>query len=113
MRLAESERKVMEELWTHGVLSAREIARLLADRYGWQKTTTYTMLTRCGQKAYLKRSDPHFVCTPLITREQVACAETDELLRANFDGSAEKLVASLMQRGLLSAEQLDKLREKE
>lgn len=109
MRLAESERKVMEVLWAQDELSARETARLLTERHGWQKTTTYTMLTRCEKKGYLKRTDPHFICIPLVTREEVACWETDELLQAVFGGSAEKLVESLLEQKLITPEQLKKL----
>ena len=109
MRLAESERKVMEVLWAHGELTAKETARLLNESCGWQKTTTYTMLTRCEQKKYLKRTNPRFVCTPLITKEQVSHWETDELLKADFNDSADLLVASLISRKKLNGEQIKKL----
>ena len=109
MRLAESERRVMEVLWAHGELSAKETARLLTEKHGWMKTTTYTMLTRCEQKGYLKRSNPHFICTPLVSKKQVSQWETDELLAADFDGSAEKLVSALLERKLITAEQLKNL----
>ena len=112
MRLAESERKVMAVLWAHGELSAREIARLLSEHHGWQKTTTYTMLTRCEQKGYLKRTNPHFICSPLVTKEQIAHRETDALIEADFNGSAEQLVASLVERKLLTRAQLDSLSKK-
>ncbi len=111
MRLTESERKIMEVLWAHGELTAKETARLLEESLGWKKTTTYTMLTRCEQKKYLKRTDPHFVCTPLITKEQVSHWETDELLKADFNGSADLLVASLVGRKKLNDEQVKKLHE--
>ena len=38
-------------------------------------------------------------------------AETDELVSKLFDGSADKLFASLLGRKKLSAEQIDRLRE--
>ncbi len=111
MRLAASERRIMEVLWEHGDLTAREAAILLGESLGWKKTTTYTMLTRCEQKKYLKRTDPHFLCTPLISKSQVAQWETEELLKDDFNNSAEALVAMLVQQKKLSRRKLNDLLE--
>ena len=56
MRLPESDRSVMESFWERGPMTAKEAAKLLGERLGWSKTTTYTMLTRCVNKGYLSRS---------------------------------------------------------
>ena len=40
MRLAESERRVMEVLWERGTITAKEVAIVLGERLGWKKTTT-------------------------------------------------------------------------
>lgn len=109
MRLADSERRIMELLWKNGEMTAREIAATLQETIGWSKTTTYTMLTRCGNKKYLAREDPHFRCRPLITQEEVSQWETDELLKNNFSGSADLLVASLVGHKKLSLKQLETL----
>ena len=42
LKLFDSERKVMEVLWDHGDLSAKELADRLKELVGWSKTTTYT-----------------------------------------------------------------------
>ena len=42
---------------------------------------------------------------------EVQEAETDELIHKIFDGSADKLFASLLSRKKLSAEQIDKLKQ--
>lgn len=109
MKLAESERRVMEALWEGGTMTAREVSIVLGERLGWKKTTTYTMLTRCAEKGYIKREEPNFRCTAVITKEEVSCWETDALLRADFDNSADLLVASLIGRKKLSLSQMEKL----
>ena len=43
LKLFDSERKVMEVLWDHGDLSAKELADRLKELVGWSKTTTYTV----------------------------------------------------------------------
>ena len=51
------------------------------------------------------------MCHALIPKEDVQEAETDELIDKIFDGSADKLFASLLSRKKLSAEHIDKLRQ--
>lgn len=109
MRLAESERRVMEVLWERGTMAAKEIAIVLGERLGWKKTTTYTMLTRCAEKGYIKREDPNFRCTAMVSKEEVSCWETDALLSSDFDNSADLLVASLIGRKKLTLAQMEKL----
>lgn len=109
MRLAESERHVMRLLWDNGEMTAKDIANQLKEKIGWSKTTTYTMLSRCIEKGYIKRTEPNFHCVSLLSQEEVARQETDHLISANYSGSADLLVASLIQRKRLSADQMDAL----
>lgn len=73
--------------------------------------TTYTLIKRCIKKGAIERSEPNFMCHALIPKEEVQEAETDELIHKIFDGSADKLFASLLSRKKLSAEQIDKLKQ--
>ena len=57
------------------------------------------------------RREPGFLCRPLVARETVQAAETDELIGKLFDGSADQLFASLLGRKKLSAVQIERLRE--
>ncbi len=109
MRLAESERKVMEVLWEGKTSFARDVAAELHTRVGWGKTTTYTMLNRCMEKGYLKRVEPRFRCIPLLTKEEVARQETEYLVCHSFDGKPELLVEKLVREKKLDARQLEEL----
>ena len=71
LKLFDSERKVMEVLWDHGDLSAKELADRLKELVGWSKTTTYTVIKKCIDKKAVSRSEPGFVCHPLVSREEV------------------------------------------
>ena len=110
IKLFESELKVMELLWEEGEASAKQIAEALGRRIGWSKTTTYTVLKKCVDRGAVQRTDPGFVCRPLVTREQVQAYETDELIDRMYGGSADRLVASLLGRRRLSPQELQRLR---
>lgn len=109
MHLTEAERKVMELVWSGEASTAKDLAAALLERVQWSKTTSYTMITRCVEKGYLRREEPRFTCIPTVTREEVSFWETDELLEHNFHGSADLLVASLVKQKKLSLTEVEKL----
>lgn len=110
VKLFDSELKVMDILWKKGDVTAKELAETLAKEVGWNKNTTYTLIKRCIKKGAIQRSEPHFVCHALIPKEKVQEAETNELISKLFDGSVDKLFASLIGRKELSASQIQKLK---
>lgn len=110
-KLFDSELKVMGVLWREGDATAKHISDVLGEEAGWNKNTTYTLIKRCIQKGAVERREPNFCCHALVGREEVQHAETDELIGKLFDGSVDKLFASLLGRKNLSAEQIRRLKE--
>lgn len=110
-KLRDSELKVMGVLWNEGDCPARHIAEVLTGEYGWNVNTTYTLIKRCIKKGAIERSEPNFMCHALIPKEEVQAAETNELINKVFDGSADKLFASLLGRKKLSTEQIERLKQ--
>lgn len=64
LKLFDSERKVMEVLWDHGDLSAKELADRLKELVGWSKTTTYTVIKKCIDKRRSPAVSPALSATP-------------------------------------------------
>ncbi len=110
MKLFDSELKVMDVLWREGDLPAKAIAKTLTEEIGWNVNTTYTLIKRCIAKEAIERSEPGFMCHALVSKEQVQQEETQELIDKVFDGSADKLFASLLGGRRISREQLEQLR---
>ena len=111
IKLFDSERRVMEWLWDLGDLCAKDIAARLNTQIGWSKTTTYTVIKKCIEKKALLRIDPGFMCHALISRDEILEQETDEFIERNFDGAADKLVASLLGQKKLSADEIGRLKQ--
>ena len=109
-KVFDSELKVLEILWSAGELPAKEVAARAAAEAGWSKTTTYTVLKKCVEKGLIARGEPGFLCRPLVTREAVQRRETRELIDRMYGGSADRLVASLLEGRTLSAQEIDRLR---
>ena len=111
IKLFDSELKVMDILWRKGDQTAKQIADLLREETGWNVNTTYTVIKKCVAKGAIQRTEPNFLCHPLLPKTEVQKAETDELIGKLFDGSADKLFASLLGRKKLSAQQIERLKE--
>jgi predicted transcriptional regulator len=111
IKLFDSELKVMDVLWKEGDLTAKKISDILKEQVGWNMNTTYTLIKRCIAKGAIKRSEPNFMCHALIPKEQVQEQETKELINKVFDGSADLLFASLLNRKNLSTKEIEKLKQ--
>lgn len=114
LKLYDSELKIMEYVWqceqASERVSAKEIAVEMARTVGWSKTTTYTVLKKCVEKGAIERHEPGFVCTSLVSMEQVQEYETRELINKMYQGSADLLVASLIGHQKLSDDEIARLK---
>ena len=111
LKLFDSERKVMEVLWeADAPLTAKEIAVRLGEKVGWNVNTTYTVIKKCISKGAIERREPHYLCFPLIRREEAQAAAAAELVEKVFSGSASLLFASLLNGKQLPPEEIQRLR---
>lgn len=110
-KLSISDLKVMEVLWNRGDTTAKEMAGILLEQVGWSKTTTYTVIKKCIDKGAVKRREPGFICQALLEKEQVQQEQTSELIDRLYDGAPDALVASLLDSGSISREELDRLKK--
>ena len=110
-KLFDSELKVLEPLWEDGPLSAGELAKRLAASCGWNRNTTYTVVKKLVDKGAVARSDPGFLCTPLVSREEVQRQETDSLISRLFDGSRTQFLSAFLSEKDLTPAEADQLRK--
>ena len=103
-KLFDSELKVMEVLWEQGPRPAKDIVDVLLGRIGWNKNTTYTVIKKCMEKGAIERSEPGFLCTPLVSRDEVARTETEQLIDKMFGGSSELFFSSFLKNQGISEE---------
>ena len=108
-KLFDSEIKVMEIIWEKGPLSAKEISLIAADSIGWNKNTTYTVIKKLEAKGFIRRDEPGFICTPLVSREQMQKKETESLINKFFGGSKKALFSALIDKEDLTDEQAEEL----
>ena len=110
-KLFDSELKVMEPLWEDGPQSAGELAKRLAASCGWNRNTTYTVIKKLVDKGAVARSDPGFLCTPLVSREEVRRRETDSLISRLFGGSRTQFLSAFLSEKDLTPAEAEQMRE--
>ena len=110
-KLFDSEAKVMEILWERGPLSAKEVSLIAADAIGWNKNTTYTVIKKMEAKGFIRRDEPGFVCTPLVTKDEIQKKEAKSLLDKVFGGSRKALFSALLEDEKLSKNEIEELRK--
>ena len=110
-KLFDSELKVMGVLWREGDCTAKHISDVLKAEIGWNMNTTYTLIKRCIGKGTIERTEPNFMCHALVSKEEIQKQETNALIDKIYDGSADKLFASLLGRKSLSSQQIAKLKQ--
>ena len=110
-KLFEGEAKAMEILWTGGAMPAKEVARIAFESVGWNKNTTYTVLKKLEAKGFIRRDEPNFICTPLISRQEARTREAKSLVERVFGGSKKALFSALLQDETLTDDEIAELRE--
>jgi len=111
MKLYNSELKIMNVLWEKGDTIAKELVKILKEETGWNKSTTYTIISRCIAKGLIENIDTNFTCHALVKKDDVRKYETKELIQNMFDGSADKLIASIIDGKYLSDEEVETLKK--
>lgn len=111
IKLFDAELRLMELVWAHAPVTAKELSLIAARETGWNKNTTYTILKKLVDKGAVRRSEPNFLCTPEITREQVGTDETKRLIDKLYDGSPKAFLASFLSKEKLSQDELSQLKD--
>ena len=106
--LCDSEYRFMQVVWDAAPVSSGQLVSLCAERLGWKKSTTYTVLKKLCDKGLL--SNENATVTVLADREAVTAAAADEFVDRTFNGSLPGFLAAFMSGHRLTKEEADHLR---
>ena len=110
IKLFDSELKIMEIIWEKEPLSAKEISEAAGLALGWNKNTTYTILKKLIDKGAVCRTEPNFICTSLVGREEIQQKETQTLIDKLFNGSKKAFFSAFLKDETLTEEEAEALR---
>lgn len=107
-KIFDSELRFCEILWEHQPVRSSELAHLCAEKLGWKKSTTYTVIKRLTERGVVQTEDA--VVTALVSRDQVQRAESRAFVERNFSGSLPGFLNAFVGGRGLSVEEADELR---
>ena len=108
-KIQDAELEIMRVLWTaDGPAALIDIRRELSARCGWEDSTIKTLLRRLCTKGIVKL-ERRGVYSAIVTEAEYNQWSTRNYVGKLFEGSAKKLVASLLSNGQLSAEDIAEL----
>ena len=110
IKLFDSELKIMDIVWDKEPVSAKEITHIAADTIGWNKNTTYTIIKKLIEKNAIKRTEPNFICTSLVKKEDVQKTETQSLIDKLYNGSRKAFFAAFIEEDI-SDDELEVLKK--
>ena len=110
-RLNNSQIKVMQLLWEGGAATAKELSLKAAESYGWNKNTTYTIIKSLVEAGAVERSEPDFLCTPLVSLDEVGRSETRGLVEKLYKGSASAFFSAFLEDESLDPKELEELKK--
>lgn len=107
-KIFDSELRFCEILWERQPVKSSELVQLCAQRLGWKKSTTYTVIKRLTERGVVQTEDA--VVTARVSRDEVQRAESRAFVERNFSGSLPSFLSAFVGGRGLSAEEADELR---
>lgn len=109
LKLFDAEYRFMCVLWEHEPVNSTELVRLCFDRFGWKKSTTYSMIKRLSERGVLKNENA--IVMALVKKEDVQKYESEVLLEKTFDNSLPVFLTAFLRGKKLSESEAEKLKK--
>lgn len=108
--ISQSERIIMEVLWSKAPLRAVQIAQDVAAE-GWNIRTVKTLLSRLVKKDVISTQPDgrHYLYSPLISKEAYGAYIVDGVSKTYFEGHPAPLLLHLAKSKDLSAQDIDEI----
>jgi predicted transcriptional regulator len=107
-KLFDAEYKFVSIIWDNEPINSTELVKICADKLGWKKSTTYTVLKKLCGRGILQNRDA--TVTSLVKREDVQRYESRAVLERTFDGSLPKFLTAFLSGRKLSEQEAEELK---
>jgi len=106
--LCDSEYRFMQVVWDAAPVGSGRLVELCAERLGWKKSTTYTVLKKLCERGLLKNQNS--TVTVLAEKEAVTAEAAGDFVDKAFGGSLPGFLAAFMNGRKLTAEEAEDLK---
>ena len=110
-KLGAIESRFADIIWDNEPMTTKELVDAFAEELNWKRPTTYSILKKLLEKGAVRREEPGFVLTPLVTRDQVARDKTVRMVDKMYNGSMKLFLTGLLGGGKMDEKTLAELTE--
>lgn len=110
--LSETQLEIMNVVWDYEECSVADVWRILNERRGVTRNTVHTLIVRLEAKGWLTHREVSgaFLYAASVSRKETQQRYVQRMIQTVFDGSAERLVLTLLNGGVSKSE-ADRIRE--
>ena len=108
IQLGDSEYRFLQVVWDAAPVASGRLVELCAEKLGWKKSTTYTVLKKMCGKGLLRNENA--VVTVQVPRERVTAAEAGQFVDRTFAGSLPGFLTAFMAGRTLTAAEAEELK---
>ncbi len=108
LKLCESDYRFMLVVWDNEPVASGRLVTLCAEKLGWKKPTTYTVLRKMCEKGLVKNENT--VVTAIVPKERVQAYESERFVEHAFEGSLPRFLTSFLGGKTISSREADELK---
>ncbi len=96
-------------IWENEPVTSMELVLICSEKFGWKKSTTYTMLKRLQEKGFVENN--RSVVRSLISQAAVRTRESRSFVSETFKGSLPGFLAAFLSGETISEEEAEELKK--
>ncbi len=109
LEFGEVQMKFAELIWEMEPVGSGELVKLCAEKFGWKKSTTYTVLKKLCEKGLFENTDG--VVVSKISKEDFYTKKSEEFVDEAFGGSLPAFLAAFTSHNKLSDMDIETIRK--
>jgi predicted transcriptional regulator len=107
--LTDNEYRFAELVWKCEPIASGDLVKLCEEKFGWKKSTTYTVLKKLCVNRILKNEESTVIA--IIKRKEYHQIRSEEFIGDNYGGSLPKFIAAFMDRRKFTKNQIEEIKE--
>lgn len=109
LKIFDAEYRFMCIVWEKEPINSTELVKLCQDKFGWKKSTTYSVIKRLSERGALKNENA--VVMALVSRLQVQKYESEQILEKTFGNSLPSFITAFLQDKKLTQEEAEQIKK--
>lgn len=105
--LGDVQKQFAEMIWEREPVGSGELVKVCDEKFGWKKSTTYTVLKKLCEKGIFQNVDG--IVTSIITRTEFYAATSEQFVEETFGGSLPAFIAAFTSGRKLTGKEVEEI----